>query len=293
MSTENDALLAMLNQYEKNNKPKYDKTNEKVYDLKNYFSTYMKDGIDKITKTIRILPSKNGSPFVEMYGHKMQVDKDWKTFACLKHEKNEDCPFCEAREVLLATKEDSDKETAKKYSAKLMYIVKIIDRGNEEDGVKFWRFNHDFRKEGILDKINGVISALQKDITNPETGRDLVITINRNQKNQPVVSSIVSLDSSKLSDDKEKLEKWLNDTRSWEDVYSVRNYDYLALIVKGKTPAWDNDKKCFVDKQLLADKAETSNQADVNSGLDTQKEMISEHTYVADGSDMLDDDLPF
>ena len=41
MSNEQDALTAMLAQYEANNKPKYEKSETaKTYDLKNYFTTY-------------------------------------------------------------------------------------------------------------------------------------------------------------------------------------------------------------------------------------------------------------
>ncbi len=102
MSEQKKPLAAMLDQYESNNKPKYEKKTDKVYDLKNYFNTFLKEGVKSATKEIRILPSTNGkSPFVEFYGHKHQVDGEWKTFACLKHEKGEACPFCEAREALL------------------------------------------------------------------------------------------------------------------------------------------------------------------------------------------------
>jgi hypothetical protein len=267
MSEQNNALAAMLEQYESNNKPKYEKKADKVYDLKNYFNTYIKEGVKSATKTIRILPTSNGSPFVEMYGHKVQVDGEWKTFPCLKHEKDEPCPFCEAREALLSTGEDSDKELAKKYNARMMYVVKVIDRDRPEEGVKFWRFNHDYRKEGIYDKIIGVLNAIKKDVTHPETGRDLVLTINRNQNGIPVVSAVASLDPTPLSEDKEQATEWLADARTWEDVYSVRSYDYLAIIVKGGTPVWDKEGKCFVDKATLA---ETSDEA---SNLDSELTM--------------------
>ncbi|MDQ5928651.1 MAG: hypothetical protein QG594_426, partial [Bacteroidota bacterium] len=112
-----NALELMLAQYEKNNAPKYEKTEAKTYDLKNYFNTFIPDGVKTATKTIRILPSKTGTPFVEMYGHKAMIDGEWKTLPCLKHEKNEPCPFCEAREELLSTGKESDKDLAKKYSA--------------------------------------------------------------------------------------------------------------------------------------------------------------------------------
>lgn len=304
MSNQQNALEAMLAQYETNNKPKYTASAEaKVYDLKNYFNTFIKEGVKSAVKTIRILPTSDGStPFVEMYGHKMKVDGETKTFPCLKHEKNEACPFCEAREALLATGKDTDKELAKKYNARMMYIVKVIDRDNEEEGVKFWRFNHDYRKEGIYDKIIGVLNAIKKDVTHPETGRDLAITINRNQNNIPIVSSVSHLDPSVLSTDPEQSKLWLEDARTWEDVYSVRNYDYLELIVKGETPVWDKDAKKFVAKSSQAevknetaalDSELTMGVENVKAGIQAAEEVEVPQTGALAGEEEEEDDLPF
>ena len=277
MSTEKNPLIAMLEQYDNNNKPRFEKTEAKVYDLKNYFTTYIKDGIKSATKQIRILPTADGvsSPFVEQHVHKVLVEGEWKTFACLKHEKGEACPFCEAYDALRSTGNASDKELAKKYNARMMYVVKVIDRDNEADGVKFWRFAHDFRKEGILDKIQGVLKAIKKDITDTETGRDLVLTINRNQNNVPVVSAVASLDPSVLSEDAETKTAWLSDARTWEDVYSVRSYDYLKIIVTGGVPVWDAEKKTFVDKNAAGADDELSNlDSEITMGIETVKESI-------------------
>lgn len=300
MSTQNNALAAMLEQYEANNKPKYEKKTEKVYDLKNYFNTYIKEGVKSAEKTIRILPTPDGSsPFVEIHAHKIKVDGEWKTFACLKHERNEPCPFCEAREALLATGKESDKELAKDYKAKMMYVVKVIDRDHPEEGVKFWRFNHDYRKEGILDKIQGVLRAIKKDITDPNVGRDLVLTINRNQNNVPVVSAVASLDPSVLSEDAEQAAAWLSDTRTWEDVYSVKTYDYLEIIVKGGVPVWDKENKCFVDKASLStDNSETDNlDSELTMGVENVKANIvtssASEEPASDTPEDDGDDLPF
>ena len=302
MSNEKSALDAMLEQYEKNNSPKYEKKSEKVYDLKNYFNTYIKDGVKAATKEIRILPSKNGgTPFVEFHGHKVQIDGDWKTFACLKHEKGEACPFCEAREALLSTGLESDKELAKKYNSKQMYIVKVIDREHEDEGVKFWRFNHDYRKEGILDKIHGVLTALKtnRDVTNPDSGRDLAITINRNQNNVPVVSAIVALDSTPLTEDADLAKEWLADDRTWEDVYSVKTYDYLEIIVKGGIPVWDKEEKCYVDKASLSSESSETKKldAELTLGVETIKSNMkaAEETTKEESAtnEEDEDDLPF
>ena len=292
-----NALEAMLAQYEKNNAPKYEKQEAKTYDLKNYFNTYIPESVKSGTKTIRILPSQNGSPFVEMYGHKVMIDGEWKTFPCLKHEKGEACPFCEARQELLATGKDSDKELAKKYNARLMYVVKVIDRDNEDEGVKFWRFNHDYSKGGVYDKLYAMITALKKDVTNPETGRDIVITISRNQNNVPIVSGIQALDPSVLSEDETKKSEWLADERTWEDVYSVRTYDYLEIIVRGYTPVWDKEEKRFVAKELIKeDEAKNNLESELTMGIENvksniQAQLTTETASTASTDD--EDDLPF
>jgi hypothetical protein len=305
MSNEKNALEAMLAQYEKNNAPKYEKKSEKVYDLKNYFNTFIKEGVKSATKEIRILPSQDGSPFVEVHGHKVQIEGEWKTFACLKHQKGEACPFCEAREELLATGKESDKELAKKYNARKMYVVKVIDRENEEWGVKFWRFNHDYRKEGIFDKIHGLLTALKtnKDITNVTTGRDLAISIQRNQNKIPVVTSIAAQDATPLSEDAEQAEKWLNDARTWEDVYSVRTYDYLEIIVKGGVPVWDKDEKKFVDKEALKADSSSTQEEEITMGIDNVKANLqaatvaepkaTETSVATEDEEDEEDDLPF
>lgn len=299
MSEKTNPLEAMLAQYESNNKPKYEKaTTAKVYDLKNYFNTWIKDGVKSATKEIRILPTTDGSsPFVELHGHKIQVEGTWKTFACLKHEKNEACPFCEAREALLSTGSPSDKELAKKYNAKLMYVVKVIDRANEEEGVKFWRFNHDWRKEGIYDKIHGVLAAIKKDVTNAQTGRDLSISINRNQNNVPVVSAVASLDPSVLSEDADKANEWLSDTRTWEDVYAVKSYDFLEILVKGGTPVWDKEENKFIDKDSKVDNHDEL-ESELTMGVENVKANIkTAETTTQNTTDSSDDeegdDLPF
>ena len=292
-------LAAMLKQYESNTNS-YTKTEQKTYDLKNYFTTYLKDKEKSATRRIRILPTKDGSsPFVEVHGHKIQVDGEWKTFVCLKHEKGEDCPFCEAREALLATGKESDKEIAKKYSAKKMYVVKVIDRDNEADGPKFWRFNHDYRKTGTLDKIFGVLQAVNKDITDPETGRDLLVMIARDQNNRPVVQSISHVDPTPLSEDADVAKEWLADERTWEDVYSIKSYEYLEIVVKGGVPTWDKDAKKWVDKASITATEENEDlDQELTLGVQNVKSNVTasnaapQTAPVAEEEDA-EDDLPF
>lgn len=304
MSKTTSTLDAMLKQYENSSNSSSKGTAAKEYDLKNYFTTHLADKVKSATKRIRILPTADGSsPFVELHGHKTQVDGSWKTFVCLKHEENKDCPFCEAREALLGTGKEQDKETAKKYSAKKMYVVKVIDRDNEADGIKFWRFNHDYRKQGILDKIFGVLQAVQKDITDPTTGRDLVVMLARDQNNRPIVQSVSHVDPSPLSEDAAQAEAWLADDRTWHDVYSIKPYEYLEIVVKGGNPVWDKEAKKFVDKGSIVTEEPAKLDEELSLGVSNVKTNITTATAsktapataapVAPVVEDEEDDLPF
>lgn len=295
----NNALMAMLNQYENNSKP-MGKPAEEKFNVNNYFGTFLEQHEKSATKMVRILPTADGSsPFVEVWAHKATVDGKKSTFACLKHEKGLDCPFCEAREALLATGNDADKLLAKNYSARKMYIVKVIDRDHEDHGVKFWRFNDDYTKKGVYDLIGGIIKTIKKDISDAETGRDLSIIIGRNQTGIPIVTSISHLDPTPLSEDASLVEKWTADTRTWDSVYSVKPYDYLEIIVKGGTPVWSKDLKKIVDKNSLNVKSATAPlDTELTLGVSNVKTNVTAATTATlptqpEATDDVEDDLPF
>ena len=295
----------MMKQYESSHNGKRDSGSQKTYDLKNYFNTVLPKGVDSQTKRIRILPPSGESktPFDTMWGHVKKVNGEWKTFPCLKHEMDEDCPFCQAREALLATGKEEDKELAKQYSARQFYVIKIIDRDNEADGVKFWRIKHNYKKQGVFDKIMAAIKLAGHNITDTEEGRDLNIEIIRDGLTSIVQAVSVALDKSPLSANETKVNEWTSDTRTWEDVYSVRGYEYLAIIVKGDTPVWDKDDKCYVGKLELEAKGKTVSN-DENTDLEDELDMgvqkvekpvvKSEPVSVSTSEDDEDDDdLPF
>lgn len=269
----NSVLDAMLSQYEKATSF----SGENAFDPKNYFSTFLPDGIDSKMTAIRILPV-NGSPFREVHLHSAKVEGKNRKFACLEHLNDEACPFCEAKERLMSSGEKSDEEIAKAYKHRLYYIVKVIDRENEGDGPKFWRFPINYKKEGIFDKIMATVGMIKEDITDPETGRDLVLNIVRVKNPRggtyPTVNSVQALDRSPLSKDAELAEKWLADERTWQDVYSVKDYDYLKLIVMGEVPAWSKRLEKFVAKSTLTpeDEEDTSDSLDskVSMGANAQ-----------------------
>ena len=296
----NSELEAMLADYAKSIEPKFaPKQAANVFDAKNYFTIYdMAENESSKTKDIRILPNPNGgSPIVPYHGHVAYVDGKKQTFACLKHTKGEACPFCEAREELLATGIEDDKKLAKEYRAREMYIVKLIDRADEAHGPKFWRFNAAYDKKGPYDLIMGLVSGLKKNkaIMDPNEGRDLCLVIGRSDRKVTVVSSIAPQDSDVLSEDSLKQQNWLADTKTWENVFSVKNYDYLAIVVKGGIPVWNKDLKKFVDKNAV-NQEESTEPDEITMGVeDVKTNILAASGEIKEdvGTEPETDDLPF
>jgi hypothetical protein len=272
-------------QYEKNkNAASGNKFANQEERMKKYFTTVLPKGESTADKRIRILPTKDGSsPFVEVYFHEVQVDGKWVKLYDPKQE-GKRSPLNEVKESLEATGLESDKELAKNYRARKFYIVKVIDRDHEADGPKFWRFKHNSKQEGILDKIFPIFRS-KGDITDPTTGRDLILTLTLTKSNAgkdyTAISSIIQEDPGVLHADKAVADKWLADALVWSDVYSKKPEDYLEMVANGETPKWDSDNKKWVSNST-AEETVAAGKAPVNVPVDPQE-----------NEEPTEEDLPF
>ena len=243
-----DAVLA---QYEKNKNATSGNNNKVSQEdrMKKYFTTVLPKGSKGEERRIRILPTKDGSsPFVEVYFHEVQVDGKWVKLFDPKQE-GKRSPLNEVYEGLMMTGVDSDKELARQYRSRKFYIVKVIDRDHENDGVKFWRFKHNAKGDGILDKVFPIFRN-KGDITNPENGRDLILSLALTKagtgKEYTTINSIIPEDAGVLHTDADVAKTWLDDELTWSDVYSKKGEDYLELVARGEAPRWDSDQKKYV-----------------------------------------------
>ena len=263
------------------------------FDEKHYLNTRLSKGEDKREIVVRLLPfsEKETSPFKKVYVHSVKItnekgEKQWKKFMCPeKMGKSDGCPFCETAARARQLRFDSTDELKKAQykdqefmnSVKEYWLVRCIERGHEEDGVKFWRFADARNGEGIWDKIYDLFETKKKrgvEIFDLYKGKDLVITVKRqvNGEKEKLVYQIQDDEMIKpLSESEEQMEKWVNDSMTWEDVYSVKDYDYLSLIVLGEYPVWDKNEKKWVAKSSL--------------------DSTSDDSIVEDGNDIGDDDL--
>lgn len=275
-----DAVLA---QYEKNKNATSGNANRVSSEdrLKKYFTTVLPKGSKGEERRIRILPTKDGSsPFVEVYFHEVQVDGKWIKLFDPKQE-GKRSPLNEVHDSLMQTGVESDRELARQYRSRKFYIVKVIDRDNEQDGVKFWRFKHNAKQDGILDKIFPIFQK-KGDITDPENGRDLTLflslTKSGNGKEYTAINTIMPEDPSPLSEKQSQSDEWLTDELVWSDVYSKKGEDYLDMVANGETPRWDSATSKWVSNSQSEDVIAPSTKTQY---LDPQAE------------DSADDDLPF
>ena len=218
--------------------------------MKKYFALILDDKSNSGTRRVRILPTKDGSsPFKEAWYHEIQVGGKWQKFYDPGKNDNERSPLNEVYEELMSTGKESDKELAKQYKSRKFYIVKVIDRDREEDGVKFWRFKHNYKNEGILDKIIPIWRN-KGDITDPDKGRDLIIELTKQKTPKgaayTTVSTIMYDDPTPIHEDSKLMKEWVDDEMTWLDVYSKKPVEYLEAIARGEVPRWDSDKGGYV-----------------------------------------------
>lgn len=142
---------------------------------------------------------------------------------------------------------------ANKWEAKKFYIVRGIDKGLAKDGVKFWRFKHNYKNQGTLDKLLPILedflTQYQVDFADPKFGTDLGITMADSEFNghtYKTISAISSRGKSALHEDITMVNQWLQDDITWRDVFlpkkapHITTTEYLEMVANGTNPYWDD-----------------------------------------------------
>lgn len=292
-------------------KPKF------VFNEKNYLNVRLNKGETKREMRVRILPVSADNPniFFIVNTHSLKVNKKisesgFKSFMCLNDEHvNSDgrgCPLCEKSKQLFkeanAATNDAEKsalvKSALQYKAKETFIVRVIEREHEDEGVKFWRFNAHSDGQGIYDKLMGLYDVRNKEslkdtgepynIFDLVNGKDIVITLKPDMKGNKIRTAIEITDAGRetpLSKDEKEVEMWVNDPKTWSDMYSSKSADYLQLIADGEIPFYDKDaKKWVAEKEAQTTDNSEQTEAEARKELDVD---------VDESNAQNDDDLPF
>ncbi len=213
---------------------------------KTYFSIALPSGVSQVEKKIRILPCEN--PFNVGYFHEMFVAGKKNKIYDPGYNDKKHSPLNEVAKKLEEKNTEESKILARDYRPKKYYMVKVIERGREEDGPKWFRFKHDSRGSGIFDKILAIVSS-RGDIHDIEKGRDLTLTIALKKYNGKEYSEVISIlpeDISPLHTNPEVVKEWMSDTTVWRDVYKQKPIEYLEILAAGKTPRWDSELNKYI-----------------------------------------------
>jgi hypothetical protein len=247
-----NVLQAALAQYEKNTKS--NTSQQKISSeerLKMYFAAILPKGQTSGMKRIRILPPAEGQElfWTEKYFHEIQVDKKWVKLYDPAQD-GDRSPLNDVAEALKMTGSEENRKLAGQYRARKFYILRVIDRDNEQDGVKFWRIKHSLKNDGAYNKIMDIVKAKNEDISDPVNGRDLTITLsvlkNPMGGEYTAITSVIPDDKSPISANEEQKALWLSNPMTWREAYSIKPVEYLQGVSVGYTPRWNNDMKKWV-----------------------------------------------
>jgi len=314
----NMSANSIAKQYEKETTSAFSKpTSENTFDVKNYLQVTLDKNEQEKTLTIRLLPFTKDSetPFEKVYAHLIKVDKEvqangWKRLICphknKPNEPLEKCPFCstaaEAKKLKYASSSQVEKdkyyEIEKANTANEMWIVRCIERGHEEDGPKFWMFSHQGKKrDGIYDKMMALNESRRKkdpnySIFDLNVGKDLDITIKRTVDKKLSITITDNDERTALTDDIATGVKWIEDSKTWQDVFKVKRYEYMEILINGGVPIYDKEQKCYIDKK---DKKEQESTEDDSPVPNRYEELPQEQSVVNNitPSPNETDELPF
>jgi hypothetical protein len=202
-------------------------------------------------------------------------------------------PLNEVNEALMMTGSEQDKVLARQYKSRKFYIVKVIDQDKPEDGVKFWRFKHNYKGDGILDKIIPIWKN-KGDVTDPSVGRDLILSLSLvkapNGKEYTNVASIMYDDPTPISTDAAQQSEWTDNVMTWEDVYAKKPEEYLEAIAQGHEPRWSSEAGKYVY-------GDGENIVEISGGTSTTTKVETTPTQVkiedTQANAKVDEDLPF
>jgi len=325
--TSNIDASSVEEQYEKEHAASASSNKKKTeFNKKNYLQARLSSDENKKSLTIRLLPfsPEGGSPFKKVFIHTVKVNKElstggWRTFVCPTHNegKGDKCPFCEVSAEAKNLRHNAQTEIEKKRfgeiefmnRAKAAWIVRCIERGHEEDGAKFWLFNDSAKKDGVYDKIMNIYDERKKaaekkgktsNIFDLNEGKDLIINLSRDTNNKTVIKVVDDEDKTPLSESYEQGMAWINDPKKWDEVYTVKPYEYMKIIVKGGIPVFDKEKNKYVDSAAKAEEDKKAAEEELKENLTEHKKDLSEFPkqepseenfggVIIDG----EDDLPF
>ena len=184
-------------------------------------------------------------------------------------------------------------------------IMRVIERGKEDEGPKFWKVNVSRRGDDAYSLIKNLAERLYKEaledgdeenLYDSFKGRDIVLTItgSDNEKDNKTTTTVTQARSqSPISRDENLMREWINDSKKWSDVFVVKPYEYLSIISTGEIPWYDRESGKWVPK-TVADKSREEYSEKVDSEVNAQMaqaQSVVNEMFINDNDE--EQDLPF
>lgn len=366
VNTSADAILRQRRELQESKESQQPK--KKVeFDERNYLNLRLNPSETSKKVKIRILPvsATDSNIFTILHTHSMKVSTDisksgYKSFICLNEDKLNDhdsngCPLCKKSDKILAEcntlpNDDAHKaqrkalfKEAMQYKAKETFIVRVIERDHEDEGVKFWRFNAHSDGTGIYDQLMSIFDNRAKEsvedgdayyrivpnqngdrneyvnidkeeydslsenertiipynVFDLNRGKDFIITLEYSPTTEKTTLKIGDANKeTPLSKNVGLAMSWVNDEKTWKDLYSLKPYGYLELIADKKVPYFDKNAQKWVDKSTVnpdtvaveAAKEVLKENVNNNVSVEAQKPIVDTKPVTVDKEE---DDLPF
>lgn len=321
----NFAALAQIEQEQKAPKNKFNN----AFNPKNYLDTRLKKGEKKREIKIRLLPNPDQpgySPFIKVHTHTLSKlpkeisESGFKSYICLEksdidHEKyGKKCPFCEMQRSAYNESVNETDEAKKKSLQELSIsniaretiIMRVIERGKEEEGPKFWKVNVARRGDDAYSLIKnlaerlykeGMENGVEENLYDSFKGRDIILTISGSDNEKDNKTSITvtqALSQTPISKDEQTMREWINDEKKWNDVFVVKPYEYLSIISTGEIPWFDRESGKWIPKAVADEKRDATNariEAEVDAQMTRSVPDAEVNTMFMDDKD--EEDLPF
>lgn len=287
------------------------------FNEKNYLNVRLKPGESVRKIKVRILPitPTASTPFLVLKTHSLKVDSaisksGYKSFICLDDPHLEQdslkpkCPLCAKADELFAESKKETNEVVRKtlfksacsYKTKETFVVRVIDRDHEDEGVKFWRFNAHSDGTGCYDKLMDIYENRKQEsieagdsepynVFDLNNGKDFIITLKLNPSTNK--TSIEIGDAGRgtpLSDDYEKAMSWINDEKTWNDIYAAKSHEYIQIVANGEIPVYSKEEQKWIARPK-DNKEDEENIQIATSVLNEKPQVVNKEEE--------DDDLPF
>jgi len=176
---------------------------------------------------LRIVPYQHNkdNPFMELYFHYDLGKRNYLSPLTF----GEPDPVLEFAEQLKSSGNSDDWKLGKKLEPKMRTYLPVLVRGKESEGVKMWGFG----KQVYQELLTFIADPDYGDITDPSSGRDLVITYTppEGSERYPKTTIMVKPNVTPATEDKNVAEMVMNGQTDIFDIYKKCTYDDLKAAL--------------------------------------------------------------